>query len=184
MKQTMKRLTAWVLTLALSLGLTQTRIWAAAANHVQTNTITYVNPLYRDVVDECDLIQSQPFANSQTDTDSIPYCDTVEEAGTVIREQLKTHTAAIQVRCSLSDYENNDHLINDFFEQATAHTGVPTEGDYLLWQYGGWQCSILLSSECELTYIRHLLHHPAQEAAMDSAVSSLRPAVLEWKKRL
>ena len=66
MKQTLRRLTALALALALSLGLVQTGQYAAAAQTAPKGTITYINPLYRDEMDAQDLVRPHLFASGET----------------------------------------------------------------------------------------------------------------------
>jgi transglutaminase-like putative cysteine protease/DNA-directed RNA polymerase subunit RPC12/RpoP len=176
MKQTLRRLTALALALALSLGLVQTGQYAAAAQTAPKGTITYINPLYRDEMDAQDLVRPHLFASGETDPDSIPYCDTLAEAAAVLRPQLKKRTETVAIRYPASAYY--DDLMVDIFDQAVSHTGSPTEGDYLRWQFGGLKGAIDGGYSAEgytytLTYTVTYYTTAAQEAEMDSAVSSL-----------
>ncbi len=64
-----------------------------------------------------------------------------DEAAAALREGLKQHSPSIDVyfKCSTS-YAYPD-CVYDLVDAALAHTGVSNEGDYLLWNERGWNCS-------------------------------------------
>lgn len=73
--------------------------------------------------------------------ESYPRCNTVAEAGTMIRKAMLKHddTVSFNYRFTTSDYEKKlKSLDKKFFEEAVKHTGAPNEGEYLRWQYGGY----------------------------------------------
>lgn len=70
-----------------------------------------------------------------------PKCNSVAAAGKVIREALlaRDTTAHLSYSFTTSDYDKTmKSLDKQFFEEAVKHTGKPTEGDYLRWQYGSY----------------------------------------------
>ena len=175
MKQTLKRLSAFALALALSLGLVQTGQRAAAADKTRpVETVLYINPLYRDEIDEEDLRRPTLFSGSTSD--SGPRCESLPEAVSAIRNQLKQRSQTVQIRLPDSLYESG--RMQSLFDQAVEHTGVPTEGDYLRWQYGGWEGSTSGAYQngsitYTLTYNVTYYTNAAQESEVDSAVDSL-----------
>lgn len=110
---------------------------------------TYVNPLYEDVIEESDLNRYSPentengiAAYSSADDRDInekEYTDTVDEAAAVIREGMKQREETIVVYYKTPE-EPTKALLREIAGQALTYTGVPDEGDYLQWQYAGWDC--------------------------------------------
>lgn len=68
--------------------------------------------------------------------DSVPVCRSSEEASAALREAM-TNREEMKAVCLITDVNASDseNLINDIFEGALEHTGNPTEGDYLRFQY-------------------------------------------------
>ena len=105
------------------------------------------------------------------------YYSTVAAAGADLREQLKARQTTAVVRYQIAGgYEN---VSSDIFEEALRHTGEPTEGDYLRYQYSGYRCSISYYTSggvCYITLTYTVSYHTtaAQEEAVDAAVEQLR----------
>ena len=96
------------------------------------------------------LIKLPDDINSGISTYSeIEYADTVEEAGEQIREGMKQREEVIQVYYQAPEYV--DGIMREIAQEALIHTGEPTEGDYLKWQYGGWNAEEKLSSLPKIT---------------------------------
>ena len=70
-------------------------------------------------------------------------------------------------------------LLHAIFDGAMAHTGNPREGDYLSYQYGGWNVSVSYAYADETTYncsiVYSVLYYTsaAQESEMDGRVSAI-----------
>lgn len=113
----------------------------------------YINPIYRDVVQESDLKQPSEEQPEISPYSEVEYADTVEEAGLQIREGMKQRHETIVVYYQAPEYE--DGVMREIAAQALIHTGEPTEGDYLRWQYGGWQAEgeLRSSSDGTVTYM-------------------------------
>lgn len=97
----------------------------------------YVNPLYEGVIDEEKLIP-QTWAVPLDGASS--YYTSVAKAAALVRQQMVQRNEVIQFsyKATLYDFEEEaPALVNQILEQALAHTGVPTEGDYLQFQLGG-----------------------------------------------
>jgi len=109
----------------------------------------YVNPLYADVITEDDLLRAEDITSSRADVlyaDAAEAAETVypktaEEASVVMRDGMKARMETIEVPIWLPEWTQEcfDEAVFAIYEYAVAHTGVPTEGDYLQWQYGGWE---------------------------------------------
>lgn len=175
MSKLLKRWIAVLMCFAMLLAVMPVTALAAESKGgtpVETISTTYINPLYADVMDEADLVK--PTADTQAD--EVDYCSTIEEAGAVVREQLKDRQETVTV--GLQAEEMNQQQMHDVFSAALVHTGVPTEGDYLAWQYGGWSCSRSSSTQggiyyMTLTYTVTYYTTAEQEAQVDAAVESL-----------
>ena len=95
----------------------------------------YVNPNYPDTV------ISQPFLLQSTPNEEAIEYTSVEEAGLYLRQQMKARNPSVtfHFQTTSTDYKG---LLRSIYEYAYMHTGVPTEGDYLFFQYGGYYCKI------------------------------------------
>lgn len=99
---------------------------------------SYVNPLYENVIQESDLNKiPDGVGNSGISTYSEnEYADNIEAAGEQIKEGMKQREEVIQVYYQAPKYK--DGIMREIAQEALVYTGKPTEGDYLKWQYGGW----------------------------------------------
>lgn len=134
-------------TLTLSLLMLAGPVVSAQAAAPKTIEIqmTYINPLYKDILTEDDLVKSthsRPDASPCADPE---YTTSVQEAGKTMRAAMKKRQASVTlyfqnsgatVEDAVADMENKLYEITDI---ALEHTGEPTEGDYLMWQFGGWE---------------------------------------------
>ena len=156
----------------------------------QTFTGIYINPLYRDVISEEDLVKPNHseslLAEEECDTDeeqvSLSEEDyvSVEEAVAYLREQMKQRVETIIVKV-VTDQKAG--MPNKIMDAAMAHTGNPKEGDYLRWQYGGysytyWPDSYLGGNYyMTITYTMTYYTTAAQEAELDSAIASVKSSL-------
>ena len=152
---------------------------SASAAEMLTGTLsaTHINPLYADSVTEKDLNTA---AISPIQTDDTPdYVSTVEEAGELLREQMveRAGNAYIYIYAdNLSTSDDLRALCAQILEAAFAHTGEPTEGDYLRWHYAGAKLSGSYHTDIKaVDIIFTLTYHTTadQEAEMDDAVAEL-----------
>ena len=142
---------------------------------------SYVNPLYADIITEEDLLPYTP-PSSVTYNDP-EYVTTIEEAGQVLREQMKERVESavvyIQTPCTADDLQAYfEELSNEISNQALEHTGTPVEGDYLKWQFGGWNAKGSVSSSNDIykftiTYTITYYTTAEQELIVDTAVDEL-----------
>ena len=126
---------------------------APAASETINLTEHYINPLYEEVIDVSDL--NIPSENSISAYEATEYYDSVSEAGADFRLQMKQRLETIEVGLLTDDAETDTlkSLCKSIASEALIHTGDPTEGNYLFWQYGGWHCNMTGYSENDLYYI-------------------------------
>lgn len=101
-----------------------------------------------------------------------PVFTSPEEAGAYIRWGMKERREEIALIYQSDTQLDGRKVIPMLINTALAHTGDPTEGDYLHWQYAGWKAGFT-NGGTSLT-IRYTLSYyttPAQEAEMDAAVA-------------
>ena len=140
---------------------------------------SYVNPLYEGTIQKSDLNKLPDDINSGISTYSeIEYADTVKEAGEQIREGMKQREEVIQVYYQAPEYV--DGIMREIAQEALIHTGEPTEGDYLRWQYGGWNAEgrIEQSAEdnmCYMTFTYTYTYYTTyeQETIVDERISEV-----------
>ena len=143
---------------------------------VFTGSIPFqVNPLYADIIDVCTLNITPP-------APPIATCSEVfyvsESAGAAT---LRSAMVARDTYAEINYITTNPDIkqsIYDLFAESLVHTGNPSEGDYLLYTYGGFSVSYTyhisngeyyVSSWFDLTYNTTA----SQEAEMDKAVDRL-----------
>ena len=102
---------------------------------------------------------------------------TPEKAAVQLRNYMKnrTETFDLYVKYDSSDYNK---LIEELLLQAVAHTGVSTEGDYLLWHLNEWKATVTKQWKDNgwvFHYQMELSYHSsaAQEKEMNTAVTNL-----------
>ena len=112
---------------------------------LQFDMDVWVNPLYEDVVSQEDLVQLD-LAEEYSAQDEISeneYLTDLEDAGAVLRDGMKKRSTDITVYYQYEGSFDKTIARNEIFPEAVKHTGNPTEGDYLKWQYAG--CQVLAS---------------------------------------
>ncbi len=171
----MKKIIAVILCLALLLQFSVC-CFAAETTEVFYDSKTHINPLYSDVIDETFIEENiGNHAPVLMAGQSQEYCETIEEAGAVMREQLLNRAPVITVYFVADKYD--DIYFNNIFNEAVKHTGEPTEGDYLLWQYGGWDGGVSYRNgdKCYMTFKYNMVYYTTaqQEAELDVAIESL-----------
>ena len=167
--------------LAVMLLAVQLPVSASAAETLPiTVTATHINPLYADSVTEKELNTA---AISPIQADATPeYVNTVEEAGKLLREQMVERAGNAYIYVYADNLNTGDDfkvLCAEILEAAFAHTGEPTEGDYLRWHYAGAKLSGSYHTDIKaVDIIFTLTYHTTadQEAEMDDAVAEL----LSW----
>lgn len=102
----------------------------------------WVNSLYEGVVGEDDVAVEYPHdARRNPDVPDVIYHTDITAAGEQIRECIERREEVFSVGFQIpyEDYTNDGLgvLAAQIIEAASVHTGVPTQGDYMRWQYGG-----------------------------------------------
>lgn len=141
---------------------------------IHTFSLTYVNPLYPDA----ELAQPKTVRKSAAKSAAAASSDylTVEQAGAALREAMKNReTGPVIYVESGSDFST---VAGEMLETAMAHTGVPTEGDYIRWQFAGYNVSGSYysngSTNCyTMRYTVTYYTDAAQEAEMDAKVAGI-----------
>ena len=128
-----------VLALSLALALFLSCVITGGTVRAQSETLTvsdtHINPLYQDSFSESDLVFA-PLPRAASGN----YTDSLEVLTLQIREGMKNRQSPIMLYINMPDPQQDPlkAMIRNAFSAAIAHTGIPTEGDYLRWQYGGW----------------------------------------------
>ena len=127
------------LALSLALALFLSCVITGGTVHAQSAALTvsdtHINPLYQDSFSESDLVFA-PLPRAASGN----YTDSLEVLTLQIREGMKNRQSPIMLYINMPDPQQDPlkAMIRNAFSAAIAHTGIPTEGDYLRWQYGGW----------------------------------------------
>ena len=181
--KSVKCIVSLCLMLCMLLSLLPVGAFAEAQSLPENMQFTYVNPLYADTVTEWDLVQpGQPLLYADNTGDG-QYYD-AETAGKMIRDDLVARDPTISVNVSFpynADTIEQDMqaLVLDIMASAMEHTGNPVEGDYLLWQYTGFNVEFgnftMSGQNVGATATFTMTYHAdaAQEAAVDAAVAQL-----------
>ena len=108
--------------------------------------------------------------------DEQDYVTAEEEAAQLLREGLQARKQEIAI--PFYTQNNDDQLMYDILMMALAHTGDPTQGDYLQWHLGKvWMLQDGYSTGTEyyltLTFTPEYYTTAAQEAELDAAVDAL-----------
>ncbi|MCI5649147.1 MAG: S-layer homology domain-containing protein [Fusicatenibacter sp.] len=171
----MKRFLALLLSVTMCLGLLPGMVFAAEPDHYE---ITYINPLYSDVMKESDL--KDGLRVRAASAEELEYYTDTKEAGAVMRADMKQREETIEIglQTDALDSDRAKELAHEVFNHAIEHTGNPTEGDYLAWQYGGWKASISYTTKdgiyyVKITYTFTYYTTIEQENEMDTAVAEL-----------
>jgi len=148
-----------------------------------TNTVYFVNPLYKNVISESQL---KHLDDSGVSSEQILSADTkytsIAEIATVLRNELRQRKSNITIYYSFAGESYTARtLINmesDAITQAMVHTGNGKEGDYLSWGYSGYGMQVTHGTrdgrtEGAFIYCFSYYTTPEQEAAVDSKAASL-----------
>ena len=178
----MKKWISLVLALALMLSLLPD-LWTLEASAADDGEFslqhTYVNPLYADLISQDDLADTSHRV-LKAGAEEAEYATSVEAAGEVMREAMKQRKTEFVVRLKIEN-DSDEALIDlakAISDEAMEHTGEPTEGDYLKWQYAGWNADIGGSRENGIAYATYtyaVTYYTSaqQEAEVDAAVAQL-----------
>lgn len=131
---------------------------------IKSFSFTYIDPVYEGIITEADIpdvsaeqaaaaeealrelvtVEANSYKrfNAQRYWKNNIYFDTDEEAALFLRSQVADFQDTATL-CLCSDYELNTNSLSEklslIWSLAIAHTGNPTEGDYLRYEYGGFK---------------------------------------------
>ena len=167
----MKKRIIWLLALLLLLQpLSCLTVFAEQAEL----SVTYVNPLYAGEItqEEVRALEHQPPAESSSGTRHSTIADAAED----MRAQMKQRKSPIVLTLSTTQAVT-ENTLKQIANEALAHTGVPTEGDYLAYQYASWNATTSSSYDMmgyayKITYYVTYYTTAAQEAQVDTRVKS------------
>ena len=152
-----------------------------AAN--QTPQYTYINPLYADILTEEDFTPQCSYGLTRRTAVEAFY--NVKDAGTALRNATENRqtTVAFQYPIPVKDFTNEGlrRLNQSFCDVAFAHTGVPTQGDYIKSHWSGFSCNAAVADVSDdgkiyytiLTYTIRYNTTQQQEAAVTQRIKSL-----------
>ena len=174
----MKKLTTLILIACLICSLVPGAALAAPQQTIRIDPVTYVNPLYEDILPQ--TRHTMPKLASTATAEAETYCTTAQEVGQVIRSNMKQRQTEFQVGVAFPNYSEDTALalMDEASAIALAHTGDPTEGDYLHWQFGSWTYGgegHLQGDTAYLTFTYSIEYYTTadQEAQVDAAVDAL-----------
>ena len=191
-----KRLTALVLAMALLMTLAAPGAWITTAHATEIDLgdleISQTNPLYGGNGSAIDPIGSSAAALYSIGAASPKLNDeywNLYGAAEEVRGYLEARETVFSVNAYL-EYTSQEtmedelvQMIYDIIALAMVHTGVPTEGDYIQWQWSTWGLSnYALSSDNECIYATleftfEYYTTPSQEQAVTDKVHQL---LAEW----
>ena len=145
-------------------------------------SLTFVNPLYEGLISAEDLNKAPETGDAEiAAVNAQEYSADEDQLVRQFRAAFKQRSETIQLKYQMSGSATGDEIkaqASVFCQKAVAHTGVPTEGDYLLLQYGGYQCSMSYSKDgsyCYVTYTYTMTYYTTaeQESEMDAAAAAV-----------
>lgn len=118
----------------------------AAALETVSFTIAYTNPLYANLVSPKVSAPTLKAARSAAPLRSVSYNSAeyiidIDEAAAILRSGMVARKPSITIKYCAPATSDPNTLIYDILDRAKSHAGVPYEGDYLRWQYGGFVMS-------------------------------------------
>ena len=148
----------------------------AVGTELEPIQVTQVNPLYEGIVTEEDLLPvGEPFsffAEPVYETDK-------GVLAAQLREAMVNRLETVTLYYMTGDSDAfSAALMHELLDMALVHTGVPIEGDYLAYQYGGWGGSMGGYTDgtydyIELTYTLTYYTSYEQEEAVTAQVDAL-----------
>ena len=167
----------------------------AQAEEMPMLTTTYVNPVYDSVLspEEISIDVSSPAMLSAPVYHTDP-STTAAEMRAALESRAAEVTIGYQIPKNSFNEETLGEITDGIFEAAFAHTGVPTQGDYLKWHFAYCGISAMSSGTnldgtiwyTDLTF--HLEYYTTQEqeevvaARVDSLLAELNPTGTDYEK--
>lgn len=170
MRAKFKAVISAVLSAAIIFGTLGVGAFAAVGKN--PGNVTYVNPHYSNVLDESDI---QSFSAQKTKPKYAATYQSYDNCVLKLREALKSRQEVITLNLISGNTDDDEDTIYYLFSDAVAHTGKPTEGDYIDWQYGGYDCEYEYpsSGRMDITFYVYYYTTAQQEAQVEKAVSNL-----------
>ncbi len=136
---------------------------------------TWINPLYKDIISGEDLV-SLPQSEAAVAAAG-EYSDSFEEVGRDMRAAMKNREGTIYLMLATAS-DDFDAVMDELRSVAFAHTGSPDEGDYIRWQYGGYNAEASYYNDGGIYYYTITVAATyyttaAQEAVVDNRIDSL-----------
>ena len=139
--------------------------------------VTFINPLYEDVLTEADLPQVS-MADTYAEEETFTRYASQEAAAVAMKQALLGRQASFSAEFQLdaSNIPEPASYMRTVYYGSVNHTGVPTEGDYLRYEFGGykgyysWDDSTYIF-RCTYNFLYYTT--AAQEAELDKEVSSV-----------
>lgn len=127
--------------MAMLMALTLLPVTAMAEeNHSHSLHYSQVNPIYADVIHEGDLLGSQPHTHSAVAVQRADYLFTTEEVAADIRQHLVNRETQFTVHFVTEEAPTDDDVAICFVA-ALIETENAYEGDYLIYQWGGYDAA-------------------------------------------
>ena len=136
-----KRLFSLLMVLSLICTMLPTSVFAVEAEYVPLDNvyITEHNPLYPH--DSCSVEEHAPTVDALHPLEGGQYEDDLSVAAATIRTAMENRQSTVSVNVFLDGDTHdgseaaNKAMMRGIFHDAYAHTGNPTQGDYLKWVY-------------------------------------------------
>ena len=171
-----------ILSLALVLAMVLS-MFPATAVSAEENTRTgsasisvQANPLYAGIVDPETIVLPETEREPQL---SAAIYVPADEAAVQVRNNLKSRTSAFTIYVQTID-SDREKVAKEVFHTALSHTGNPIEGDYLKWQYAGWEAQIISSydastgiAQMKIDYAVEYYTTAAQEMELNDAIDNV-----------
>lgn len=116
-------------------------VFADSAENNKIETLTYINPVYADVIDPLQTAQAldddedpEPLREPKDVSElNFTYDELVEE----MRENMEDHQSEFTIYYATNKYVDFDTMFEQLLDEAKVVTDVPTQGDYIRWSYSG-----------------------------------------------
>lgn len=166
-----RRVLAIVLALLTTIAFMPSCAWADGFNPEKTIKIVKVNPVYADVMTKSALLGAIEEGEGPV-VEAEQVYSAVEDAGSYVRAQMKKKAASVTFKADIpGDEVDNIYAI---IGEALKHTGVPDEGDYILWQYAGYEAYLEIGSKnYEITFEFGYYTDQQQEAQVTAAIDDV-----------
>ncbi len=189
----------------ITIALVEKDLWGDVLAGIEIQSMTVVNPVYSGLISEeeipdfeltperCAVLMglvparaagnrggSDVFGEIEAfEVESGIYHTSIAEAGAEVKGYVKAREPEIRIHFTSSTRLEWKPLCSQIYAAAVSHTGVPTEGDYLRFEYGGYTAKgsgpILVGDSYTYLFVYTPYYYttPAQEAEMDAAVYSV-----------